>query len=419
MKTGILTFVLIFILGIVLNGQTAIQKKEAIDLGKTGNYNKAIEILEKLKSENPNDSEIYYYLGYFTHYLAYDSKPLIGYNIEYSNKVLDYFNKAVELKPDYGDAYYFIGAEYGARALKALQNEDIESCKLSYYKSFECKALPAWLIEYGKNVLNSCDKDGILFVGGDAEFNPIRYLQTVNKYREDVTVIPMGLLNRPWFVDKLSKGVDGLLKPVSLSMTKEQIFDMHPYKWDTLTIDIPINEKLKKEFDLPMTGTMKWEIIPNLEADGKSFLDASTAVIINIFETNNWGRPIFFSLGSNPSLFPGLDQYLQLYGLTHKVLPFNLKGTKHEINSEKISEILLNEDNFKFFNDVNKHNMPRVSNILINYYVVLYKLALYYKEQNQTDRITKITEYAKKYLATDIFPQSNNIIKEMDKLANE
>jgi hypothetical protein len=167
-----------------------------------------------------------------------------------------------------------------------------------------------------------------------------------------------------------------------------------------------------------MTETMKWRINPNLITDGRSFLDASTAVLINIFEVNNWERPIFFSFGSNPSLFGGLDQYLQLYGLAHKVLPFILKGTKHEINSEKSSEILLNEGNFKYFNDVGMHNMPRVSNILMNYYVVLYKLALYYKEQNQTDRVKEILEYTNKNLATDIFPQSKNIIKGIEELTN-
>jgi len=419
MKTGINTFLIIFIFGIILNGQTTNLKKEAVELGKQGNYLRAIEILEKAKLENPNDPEVYYYLGYFTHYLEYDSRPLIGYNIEYSNKVLDYFYKAIELKPDYGDAYYFIGAEYGARALKALQDEDIESCKLSYKKSFESKAFPDWLIEYGKNILKSCDSNGILFVGGVAEFNPIKYLQIIEKYREDVTVIPFGLFNRPWFVEKLRIGVEGLIKPLPLSLTKEQIFDMHPYKWDTLTIEIPISEKLKKEFELPKNELMKWRIYPNLETDGKSFLDASRAVLMNIVETNNWERAIYFSLGCNPSFFSGLNEYLQLNGINYKVPPFNLKGTKYEINSDNISEILLNENNVKYFNDVTIHNMPRVSKILINYYVVLYKLALYYKEQNQIDRIIKLTEFVNKNLQTDIFPQSKNIIKEIEELANK
>jgi len=419
MKTNIYTFLLIFIFANFLNGQTTNLKEEAIELGKKGNYNKAIEILEKAKLENPNDPEVYYHLGYFTHYLAYDSRPLIGYNIEYSNKVLNYFYKAIELEPNYGDAYYFIGAEYGARALKALQVNDKESYKLSYKKAFESKAFPAWLIEYGKNILKSCDNNGILFVGGDAEFNPIKYLQIIEKYREDVTVIPFGFLNRPWFIEKLRNGVDGLLKPVSLSLTKEQIFDMHPYKWDTLTIDIPINENLKKEFELPKTETMKWKIFPNLNSDGKSFLDASRAALINIVETNNWERPIYFSLGCNPSFFSGLNEYLQLNGITYKILPFSLEGTKYKINSDRISEILLNEENIKYFKDVINHNMPRVSNVLINYYVVLYKLALYYKEQNQTDRIIKLIEYAKKNLLTDIFPQSKNIIDDIEELKNE
>ncbi|MGD8777447.1 MAG: hypothetical protein PVH88_00615 [Ignavibacteria bacterium] len=418
MKAGINIFLILFIFGIYLNGQTKNLKEEAIELGKKGNYVQAIEILEKAKAETPDDPEVYYYLGFFAHYLAYDSRPLVGYSIEYSNKVLEYFYKAIELKPDYGDAYYFIGSEYGARASKALQDEDIESYKLAYKKSFESNALPVWLIEYGKNILKSCDNNGILFVGGDAEYNSVIYLQTIEKYREDITVIPFAFLNRPWFVEKLHDGVEGLLKPVPLSLTKKQILDMHPYKWKTLILEIQISNELKKEFDLPMTETIKWEINPDFETDGRSFLDASRAVLINIVESNNWKRPICFSLGCNPSFYSGLNEYLQLSGLTYKLLPLNPEGTKYKINSDKISGILLNEDNIKYFNDVSKHNMPRVSNILLNYHIVLYKLALYYKEQNQPDRIIKLIEYMKKNLLTDILPRGKNIIKGMEELVN-
>ena len=419
MKNIFYTFFIIVSFTICLTSQTKNLKQEAIELGKKGNYYKAVEILENAKIESPQDPEVYYYLGYFAHYLAYDSKPLIGYNIEYSNKVLNYLFKAIELEPNYGDAYYFIGAEYGARALKALQVEDIESCRLSYEKAYESKAFPAWLIEYGKNILKSCDNNGILLVGGDAEFNPIKYLQTIEKYREDVTVIPFGFLNRPWFVEKLRNGVDGLLKPISLSLTKEQIMDIHPYKWDTLTIEIPISEDLKKEFELPMTETMKWKIYPNFESDGKSFLDASRAVLINIVEANNWERPIYFSLGCSPSFFSGLNEYLQLSGITYTIMPFNLEGTQYKINSDKISDILLDEENIKHFTDVSKHNMPRVSSVLINYYVVLYRLAVYYKEHNQSDRIIKLNEYIERNLLIDFFPQGKNIIKEIEELANK
>ncbi|MFH1528884.1 MAG: hypothetical protein ABIG69_19955 [Bacteroidota bacterium] len=115
------TFIIIIILSINILGQTNNFKNDAIEAFKTGDYEKAIEILKQVEIKGTEDPEIYYLLGYYSHYLAYDSRPLVEYSEEYSNKVLQYLEKAIELNPNYGNAYYFIGAEYGARALNSLQ----------------------------------------------------------------------------------------------------------------------------------------------------------------------------------------------------------------------------------------------------------------------------------------------------------
>ena len=54
------------------------------------------------------------------HYRAYDSRPLTGYDFSYSEKVFHYLDQAIELKPNYGDAKYFYGAECSANAMKAV-----------------------------------------------------------------------------------------------------------------------------------------------------------------------------------------------------------------------------------------------------------------------------------------------------------
>ena len=54
-------------------------KEQALEEFKNENYPKSIELLKKAEKETPDDPEVYYYLGYFCHYLAYDSRPLKGY----------------------------------------------------------------------------------------------------------------------------------------------------------------------------------------------------------------------------------------------------------------------------------------------------------------------------------------------------
>ena len=410
---------IIIVLFVNILGQTNNLKNEATKVFKTGDYERAIGILEKAEIKGTEDPEVYYLLGYYSHYLAYDSRPLVEYNTEYSNRVLRYFEKAIELNPNYGNAYYFIGAEYGARAIKSLQIGDFKSYISNYKKAYKKGAFPLWLIEYGKNILNSCDENAILIVGGDAEFNPIQYLQLVEHYRRDITVVPYGFLNRPWYVEKLRTGVKDILRKAPIGLSEEQIFDMHPYKWDKLTIGIPISEKLKKDFALSSKKTFEWRLEPNLNSGEKTYLSADKAVLANIIKTNKWERPIYFSLGSNLSFSSGLKEYFQLDGLTYKLLPIRTEKTKYRMNTNKITDVLLDKNNIKNFDDVNKHNMPRASKILKNYYVVLYRLAVYYKGQNQNQKITEIANFIKNNLLTDVFPNMKNVSKKIKELINK
>jgi len=395
MKRIFLIFVCLFSFS-SLCGQETNLKENALSAFRKGDYKNAIELLEQAKNNDPNDAEIFYYLGYFSHYLAYDSRPLIGYDENHSDRVLQYLNKAIELNPQFGDAYYFIGAEYGARAIQALQRDDEKKYISSYQTAYAKGAFPGWLIEYAKNTLKSCDENAILFTGGDAEFNPIQFLRLVENYRKDVTVIPIALLNRPWYVRKLRNGFGNILPKAPISFSNEQILDMHPYKWDTLTIEIPISKEMKNELTLRQNAKMRWKLEPDLKSERRTYLSPDRAVLANIIETNNWERPIYFSLGCNPLTLAGLAEYFQLDGFVNKLLPIETKDTKHEINPDKIEKILLVASNIKNLRDVEDHDMPRVSNILLNYYSVIFKLANYYSKQNQTEKVEEILDFLKR-----------------------
>lgn len=131
MRKVTITLSTLFALSCSLFGQELTLKEKTIEEFKSEHYNEAIEILEKAVVENPNDSEIYYYLGLYNHYLAYDSRPLKGYDFAQSEKIFAYLDKALELNPSYGDAKYFYGAECSGNAFSAMQNYDLE--KLKYF----------------------------------------------------------------------------------------------------------------------------------------------------------------------------------------------------------------------------------------------------------------------------------------------
>jgi len=101
----ILSFIPLLLMACRVSGGEEDLKSEALEMFKEADYAGAVEILKEAAREFPGDAEVFYYLGYFTHYLCYDSIPLSGYDSDRSDEVLGYLRKAVELRPDYGDAY--------------------------------------------------------------------------------------------------------------------------------------------------------------------------------------------------------------------------------------------------------------------------------------------------------------------------
>lgn len=388
-----------------LPAQEVNSKQKAIDEFENGNYSKAISLLKQAASENPNDAEIYYYLGYYTHYLCYDSRPLAGYSEKNSDEILEYLHEAIELNPEYGNAYYFIGAEYGSRFRNAMRRRDIKKMRKEIRTGREQGGYPNWLVEYARNMLRACEPNAILFTGGDAEVNPISYLQLIEDYRGNVTVIPVALLNRPPFAMILKDGLKDAIVSAPISWSKEQILDMHPYKWKTNKIEIPISESQLKRYNFPhQHNVMEWELEPDLSSDSRTFLSAGRALLADVIETNRWKRPIYFSLGCRKSYIAGLDKYMQLCGLAYRLLPVEAEKYGLSLNPQKIETVLLVPEHYRYFADVKKHNMPRASRLLNNYRAALLQLAYHYAETENRVKAKEVLDKMEVFMPETIFP---------------
>jgi len=203
MKKIISIILVLLFSGAVGFSQEKTLKEKALEEFKNEHYNEAISLLEKAVVKSPDDAEIYYYLGWFNHYRAYDSRPLSGYDYAYSEQIFKYLDKALELNPNYGDAKYFYGAECSGNAFISMQNYDANKLEYFYKLAYDKGAYPKWLIEFGKNFLSQCDEDAILFTGGNMDFDICSYLQLCENFRTDVSVIPIGNIDCPWYVQFL------------------------------------------------------------------------------------------------------------------------------------------------------------------------------------------------------------------------
>jgi tetratricopeptide (TPR) repeat protein len=333
--------------------------KQAIELGKAWKFEEAIKLLEQEIKINSKNAEAYYWLARYCHYIVYDTRPFTKKDDEWSKtKVLLNLKKAIELKPDFGDAHYFIAVEYGCRAREALKNKNIQKAKKELSEANKLGGFPPYALEYSKNILKACDKNAILFVDGDAAFNSIMYLQLVEGLRKDISLVVLSLLERPFYIKLIRDGIPNEIKKVPISWNDNLIMEMHNYLWKENYVKIFLTNSKKNEYQLKDTSNyFTLKVSPDYGAD---LLWSGTAVIISMFENNKGERPVYFSLFSGNSLFSFTD-YLQNEGFVYKFMPYKVKETPAAYNTKKFEEEMFNAENYKDFGDIKFHNQPKAA----------------------------------------------------------
>lgn len=220
------------------------------------------------------------------------------------------------------------------------------------------------------NLLNSCQKNGILFTNGDNDTFPLWYIQEVEGVRTDVRVVNLSLLNTDWYIDQMKKQQNES-PPLPISSPQSSYLgdrgSTRPRKrgqdW-TLSVDktaVVGNNTVPAEFSDYIVPSMSWPV--SVRGGGEStYLLKQDWVILDIMTTNaaqGWIRPIYFSSTIPPSSYIGLESYFYVEGLANRVIPVNLSklprdkfyastdpysrgGQKGRLNLERSYELITN-----------------------------------------------------------------------------
>ncbi len=215
--------------------------------------------------------------------------------------------------------------------------------------------------DYSYNILQSLEKDAILFTNGDNDTFPLWFLQDVAGVRRDVRVVNLSLGQTLWYIDQLKNREPWGAKKIPLSFPDEIIQttedDPRALSYDfgeAKQIVIPVKKEILAQYtsdtNIINKGTMEFTFVgkPYTQRDGKQLyiFFVNNKLILDIVQQTKFERPVYFSTTVGSDMYSGLNRFLRLEGLALRVCPVQQEFMKNGLVEPTIMEkCLLNIDN--------------------------------------------------------------------------
>ncbi len=210
-------------------------------------------------------------------------------------------------------------------------------------------------VDSGKNYLNSCAPNSILFTGGDNDTFMLWYAQEVENVRTDVRVIVLSYYNTDWYVEQtMQKSYLSEPFPYTLSLKDyqqggpndylrfsdmkiksidlKQYLDLLHKNYPQLRVDgANIVPSRTLTLNIDKADLIRRGIIPkgmdSLVVDHMEFkltkgsLEKKDLAFLDVLATNNWERPIYVNHTSMAQFNFNLEDYAVLEGNAYRILP--------------------------------------------------------------------------------------------------
>ncbi len=282
--------------------------------------------------------------------------------------------------------------------------------------------------DYSYNILQSCKKNAILFTNGDNDTFPLWYLQEVAGVRTDIRIVNLSLVNTDWYILQLKNETPHGAATVPISYSNEEITRIMPIQWRQTTARLPVSKEVYKHYgvtDSSITnrGFIEYTINPTVSFQDVQAIRVQDLMIKNILETNDWRRPVYFSVTVAPSNFIGLDSYLQMQGMALEVMPYFQRDEhgQYPINADIMRKCLMDSPKdyyrnqrygFRFtnMNDADLYFDDNARNLTLNYRNPFMRLASYYLQNDRNSDAVAIMDSMESKVPIAAVPMDYRII---------
>jgi hypothetical protein len=204
------------------------------------------------------------------------------------------------------DPYSKLGSEWGCLAFRYMNEGKKDSVKWALEEGKRRGGFSPFYLAEARALLDGCSKNAILMSSGDAYTFSMLYVQQVENYRTDVSVVDVSLIHTTWYPSMLVRQ-----KFVSFSLPSAILDTIEELMWEDKQISIPYRN----------TGvSIEWTVKPTCK--GK-YLSRGNRVFLDLLQTNRFERDVFMAAGMLDEDIIGLEPRMQYFGLLHQLVPVN------------------------------------------------------------------------------------------------
>ncbi|WP_373553104.1 hypothetical protein [Haliscomenobacter sp.] len=279
--------------------------------------------LKQALLSQPNNPEIHYYLANALDRVNATAATWIATSNRKSvAEISQHLEQCIRLSPRYKgeklalDPYSKLGSVWGSLAMGYLAQNLPDSARWAFRQGKSKGAYLEPSLELGRNLLNSCTKDAILFSSGDNFSYPLFYLQTVENLRSDVQIVDVNLLNTDWYCLYLAARASNevLREGINIDAIPNLV------SWKTG----PVSAKITNG-ECGNIKTFEWDIPELINGD---FLLRSEYVLLQFIIGNQFANDVYFTVGFSKDDLLYLDNHLEFGVLVQKLQPCDTKNQK-------------------------------------------------------------------------------------------